>query len=67
MPKGIGLQKLPVALPWTGPHSVACGQWHRKYIMHLVNLVYQLVIAEKEIIPQLSDLEQQSFIIFYVC
>lgn len=36
-----------------------------KCIMQLMNLVYQLVIAEKQTIPKLSGLEQQSFIIFY--
>ena len=30
--------------------------------MHLMNLVYQLVIAEKQAIPKISGLEQQSFV-----
>lgn len=30
--------------------------------MHLMNLVYQLVIAEKQTIPKISGLEQQSFV-----
>lgn len=53
-----------MALPWDWIPSNPVWTVAWKCIMQLMNLVYQLVIAEKQTVPKLSSLEQQSLIIF---